>query len=94
MIWARQAIDAEALEKDSRWFRDVADAGIALNAARCSALQKKRHAMSSGVPLASFTASLGAVSSTCSTPGTGSAMRWPADFRSLYLAREGGGPPS
>jgi transposase len=28
-----------------RWFRDAADAGIALNSARSSKLQKKRHAL-------------------------------------------------
>ena len=37
----RDAIDAEALEKHGRWFRDAADAGIVLNAARRSKLQKK-----------------------------------------------------
>ena len=35
------AIDAEVLEKHGRWFRDAADAGIVLNAARRSKLQKK-----------------------------------------------------
>jgi hypothetical protein len=39
------AIDAEALEKHGRWFRDAAAAGIALNSGRRSALQKKRHAL-------------------------------------------------
>ena len=39
------AIDAEVLDKHGRWFRDAADAGIALNAARRSKLQKKRHAL-------------------------------------------------
>ncbi len=39
------AIDAEVLEKHGRWFRDAADEGIALNAARRSALQKKRRAL-------------------------------------------------
>ena len=38
-------IDAEVLEKHGRWFRDAADAGIVLNAARRSKLQKKRHAL-------------------------------------------------
>ena len=38
-------IDAEVLEKHDRWFRDAADAGIVLNAARRSKLQKKRHAL-------------------------------------------------
>jgi transposase len=40
-----RTIDAAVLEKHSRWFRDAADAGIALNAARRSVLQKKRHAL-------------------------------------------------
>ena len=39
------AIDAEVLEKHGRWFRDAAAAGIVLNAARRSKLQKKRHAL-------------------------------------------------
>jgi transposase len=39
------AIDPEVLEKHGRWFRDAADAGIALNATRRSKLQKKRHAL-------------------------------------------------
>jgi transposase len=39
------AINAEALDKHGRWFRDAADAGIAINAARRSKLQKKRHAL-------------------------------------------------
>jgi len=39
------AIDAEVLDKHSRWFRDAADAGIVLNAARRSKLQRKRHAL-------------------------------------------------
>ena len=38
-------IDAEALEKHGRWFRGAADAGIVLNAARRSKLQRKRHAL-------------------------------------------------
>jgi transposase len=38
-------IDAEVLEKHGRWFRDAADAGVVLNAARRSKLQKKRHAL-------------------------------------------------
>lgn len=37
--------DAEVLEKHGRWFRDAAGAGIVLNAARRSKLQKKRHAL-------------------------------------------------
>ena len=41
----RGAIDPEILEKQSRWFREAADAGIILNAARRSKLQKKRHAL-------------------------------------------------
>jgi len=40
-------IDAEALEKHGRWFRDAADAGIVLNAARRSQLQRRRHALAS-----------------------------------------------
>ncbi len=39
------AIDAEILDKHGRWFRDAADAGIVLNAARRSKLQRKRHAL-------------------------------------------------
>ena len=39
------AIDAEVLDKHGRWFRDAADAGIVLNAARRSKLQRKRHAL-------------------------------------------------
>jgi hypothetical protein len=42
---ARAAIDAEVLGKHGRWFRDAADAGIILNAARRSKLQRKRHAL-------------------------------------------------
>ena len=41
----QDAIGAEVLEKHSRWFRDAAAAGITLNAARRSKLQKKRHAL-------------------------------------------------
>jgi len=41
----RGAIDPEILEKQSRWYREAADAGIILNAARRSKLQKKRHAL-------------------------------------------------
>jgi transposase len=37
--------DAEVLAKHDRWFRDAADAGIVLNSARCSKLQKKRQAL-------------------------------------------------
>ena len=39
------AIDAEVLEKQCRWFREAADAGIVLNAARRSKPQRKRHAL-------------------------------------------------
>jgi transposase len=41
----RCAIDPEILEKQSRWFREAADAGIVLNAARRSTLQEKRNAL-------------------------------------------------
>jgi transposase len=41
----RDAIDAEVLERHRRWFRDAVDAGIVLNAARRSTLEKKRHAL-------------------------------------------------
>ena len=41
----QDAIGAEVLEKHSRWFRDAAAAGITLNAAQRSKLQKKRHAL-------------------------------------------------
>jgi transposase len=33
------------LDKNSRWFRDAADAGIVISAARRSTLQRKRHAL-------------------------------------------------
>lgn len=39
------AIDPEILDKQSRWYREAADAGIVLNAARRSTLHKKRHAL-------------------------------------------------
>ena len=39
------AIDPEILDKQCRWFREAADAGTALNAARRSKLQKKRNAL-------------------------------------------------
>jgi transposase len=39
------AIDPKILEKHGRWFRDAAGAGIALNAARRTKLQKKRNAL-------------------------------------------------
>ena len=42
-------VDAEVLEKHGRWFRDAADAGIVLNAARRSNLQKKRHALATRI---------------------------------------------
>jgi hypothetical protein len=38
-------IDPEILDKQSRWFREAADAGIVLNAARRSTLQRKRNAL-------------------------------------------------
>jgi hypothetical protein len=38
-------ISAKALGEHSRWFREAAAAGITLNAARATALQKKRHAL-------------------------------------------------
>jgi transposase len=41
----RGVIDPEILEKHCRWFREAADAGIVLNAARRSKLQKKRNAL-------------------------------------------------
>ena len=41
----RCTIDPEILEKHCRWFREAADAGIVLNAARRSKLQKKRNAL-------------------------------------------------
>jgi transposase len=41
----RGTIDPEILEKQCRWFREAADAGIVLNAARHSKLQKKRNAL-------------------------------------------------
>ena len=41
----RCAIDPEILDKQCRWFREAADAGIVLNAARRSKLQKKRNAL-------------------------------------------------
>ena len=39
------AIDPEILDKQSRWFREAAEAGIVLNAARRGRLQKKRRAL-------------------------------------------------
>jgi transposase len=41
----RDAIDPETLGRQSRWFREAAKAGVILNAARRSKLQKKRHAL-------------------------------------------------
>ena len=41
----QDAINGEVLDKHGRWFRDAADAGIAINAARRGKLQKKRHAL-------------------------------------------------
>jgi transposase len=41
----RDAIDIGVLARHEKHFRDAADAGIALNAARRSGLQKKRHAL-------------------------------------------------
>jgi transposase len=41
------AISRKTLEEHSRWFREAASAGTALNAARRTALQKKRHALAS-----------------------------------------------
>jgi transposase len=41
----RGAVDPEILDKQSRWFREAADAGIVLNTARRSKLQKKRNAL-------------------------------------------------
>jgi transposase len=41
----RGAIDPEILEKHCRWFREAADAGIVLNAARHTKLHKKRNAL-------------------------------------------------
>ena len=39
------AIGSEVLEKNGRWFRDAADAGIVFGSARSSSLQRKRHAL-------------------------------------------------
>jgi transposase len=43
------AISPETLEEHSRWFREAAAAGTALNAGRRTALQKKRHALASRI---------------------------------------------
>jgi hypothetical protein len=42
-----EEISARALEEHSRWFREAAAAGTVLNAARGTALQRKRHALAS-----------------------------------------------
>ena len=39
------ALDADVLDKQCGYFRDAADAGVAINARRRTALQKKRHAL-------------------------------------------------
>jgi hypothetical protein len=39
------AVSEDALGEHSRWFREAASAGTALNAGRRTALQKKRHAL-------------------------------------------------
>ena len=59
---AGRASATEVLEKHGRWFRDAAAAGIALNAARRSTLQKKRHALATRMPPARTT--------TCGSPVT------------------------
>jgi transposase len=41
----QDAIDPEVLDKQSGYFTDAADAGITINAARRTPLQKKRHAL-------------------------------------------------
>jgi transposase len=41
----QDVIDAETLGKQARWFREAAEAGIVLNAARRGQLQRKRHAL-------------------------------------------------
>jgi len=41
------AISEKTLQEHSRWFREAASAGIALNAGRRTALQRKRHALAS-----------------------------------------------
>ena len=43
------AISEETLDKHSRWFREAAAAGIALNAGRRTALQKKRRALAARI---------------------------------------------
>jgi hypothetical protein len=44
------AIEAELLAEQEKYFRDAAEAGVALNSARCSKLQKKRHALAKRMP--------------------------------------------
>jgi transposase len=44
-VAGHDAIDAEILDKQCRWFREAADAGIVLNAARRGKLQRKRRAL-------------------------------------------------
>ena len=41
----QEAISGEALDEHGRWFREAAAAGVMLNAARRTALQKKRNAL-------------------------------------------------
>ena len=62
------AIAEETLEEHSRWFREAAAAGIALNAGRRTALQKKRHAPLAGSPPARRTTC--ASPATCGSPST------------------------
>jgi transposase len=58
-------IDAEVLEKHGRWFRDAADAGIVLNAARRSKLQRKRHALATRLPVATAPMTISGSPMTC-----------------------------
>jgi hypothetical protein len=53
----RGTIDPEILEKQCRWFREAADAGIVLNTVRRSKLQKKRNALATRMLARSLTAS-------------------------------------
>ena len=62
-------IGAEVLEKHGRWFRDAADAGIVLNAARRGTLEKKRHALAPGCATANRT-----ISGSPATCGSGSTI--------------------
>ena len=57
----------ETLREHSRWFREAASAGTALNAARRTALQKKRHALASRAPARRTTS---ASPMTCAFPST------------------------